>query len=672
MFKIYKFQIIFVLSFIFSFFIFSKSLAGYLTIPLNSFQVNSLFDHSLPNLTADGVFVRHDGSQWTSNITIGSCTPGSNCYDGHNGVDLDAIIGTDVLSAGAGIIQEATFNSCAGFYIRIWHPTVGYSTRYLHLSSPFIVSSGSVDRYDHIAESGDSGDPTCIMGAHLHFDVRNAQVGGQVMDPYGWSPVPGAPVQNDPWSYNQGYLWTTNPPSLNVPPVVSPPLQNFTPVSGTISQNTTWIAGNVYVINGTVTVNSGVTLTVEPGTIVKFNSSTSSISVFGSLLAQGTAGQNIYFTSIHDDSVGGDTNNNSNGTSPAQSDFTGIRFFSNSVGILDHISLTYGGNQLYGVLSNSGGTINIYNSHFSKNDPSIYQSSGSLGIGSSTIDNNPFYCGFFSICYGLKIDGGSLNLVGNTLLYNKTFIDARVNFTASGNQILGGLLGYMLSGTIYQNTSWSPQDYPLVISAISILPGITLNIQAGMVMKFVELLGGLSVYGILNVQGGQDNQVYFTSLYDNSVGGDTTNSGQPPSAGDWNSIRFFAGSSGTIENATIRYAGCYACQFYGLTSYGGVSNAGGNLNITDSKISNNYLYGIYHNGGTSAISGSSISNNTQYGINNTTLTSLNAQNNWWGTPTGPYHSTLNPNGGGNQISNNVNFSPWLAADPDEPPPIELP
>ena len=45
-----------------------------------------------------------------------------------------------------------------------------------------------------------------------------------------------------------------------------------TNVSGTIATDTTWSwAYSPYVVTDNVTVNSGVTLTVEPGVIVKFN-----------------------------------------------------------------------------------------------------------------------------------------------------------------------------------------------------------------------------------------------------------------------------------------------------------------------------------------------------------------------------------------------------------------
>jgi len=39
---------------------------------------------------------------------------------------------------------------------------------------------------------------------------------------------------------------------------------------------------------------------------------------------------------------------------------------------------------------------------------------------------------------------------------------------------------------------------------------------------------------------------------------------------------------------------------------------------------------------------------------------VNATNNWWGDPSGPFHPTSNPEGIGNEVSDYVNFEPWLS------------
>jgi len=60
-----------------------------------------------------------------------------------------------------------------------------------------------------------------------------------------------------------------------------------TDVSGVISSNTTWtLANSPYIVTGNILVNEGITLTIEPGVIVKFDSDTY-IKMEGTLTAVG-------------------------------------------------------------------------------------------------------------------------------------------------------------------------------------------------------------------------------------------------------------------------------------------------------------------------------------------------------------------------------------------------
>jgi hypothetical protein len=68
------------------------------------------------------------------------------------------------------------------------------------------------------------------------------------------------------------------------------------PPVGTITVDTTWtVAGGPYILSNNVTVASGVTLTLEPGVIVRFNQGLG-MTVQGRLLAEGTAENPIVFT----------------------------------------------------------------------------------------------------------------------------------------------------------------------------------------------------------------------------------------------------------------------------------------------------------------------------------------------------------------------------------------
>lgn len=94
--------------------------------------------------------------------------------NGHNGLDFRASIGTPVLSALGGTVQEINLGSAAncqyGKWVLVKHNN-GLSTLYAHLSSISVSSGQSVGTGDTIGYSGDTGYAT---GPHLHFTVYNS------------------------------------------------------------------------------------------------------------------------------------------------------------------------------------------------------------------------------------------------------------------------------------------------------------------------------------------------------------------------------------------------------------------------------------------------------------------------------------------------------------------
>jgi hypothetical protein len=77
-------------------------------------------------------------------------------------------------------------------------------------------------------------------------------------------------------------------------------------VSGLVTTNTTWTNDKIWVLNGKVVVDNGVTLTIEPGTIIKGKEGSGSLASAliiargGKINAVGTADNPIIFTSIND------------------------------------------------------------------------------------------------------------------------------------------------------------------------------------------------------------------------------------------------------------------------------------------------------------------------------------------------------------------------------------
>ncbi len=79
------------------------------------------------------------------------------------------------------------------------------------------------------------------------------------------------------------------------------------PVTANITQNTTWETGKVYTLESRIAVESGATLTIEPGVIIKGQAGTGAnatallIARGAKIMAEGTADAPIIFTSVADE-----------------------------------------------------------------------------------------------------------------------------------------------------------------------------------------------------------------------------------------------------------------------------------------------------------------------------------------------------------------------------------
>lgn len=94
----------------------------------------------------------------------------------HNGIDIAAPEGTEIMAARAGIIKTVGYNDICGNYIIIIHEN-NYETAYCHIKKILVVLNQQVQSGMIIATVGTTGMST---GPHLHFEIRNS---GESRDP---------------------------------------------------------------------------------------------------------------------------------------------------------------------------------------------------------------------------------------------------------------------------------------------------------------------------------------------------------------------------------------------------------------------------------------------------------------------------------------------------------
>ncbi len=310
---------------------------------------------------------------------------------------------------------------------------------------------------------------------------------------------------------------------------------------GTLSANGTWknwSANAPYAVTGNMIVAAGVNLTINPTTTIKLW--TAYLYVYGTLIANSTTGR-ITFTSLADDSVGGDTNGNGSASLPAAGNWRGIYLSpASGASVLNNCTISYAGALHLGYF-------NGYD-----RDTSLYVDSCNPVITGCTISD--------SATNGVELYASQAT-IQNTAFSNMGVSNYPVVFdttdtfpVTSGNSTSG--TGYngvgLAAGNITVSGTWNRPgaNFPyLMTGSLSLISGNTLTIDPGVTVK----ASGTSLYisGTLTALGTGALPITFSSR------------AASPAAGNWKGI-YLAPTAGAsaMSYVTINYAGAIHLGYF--------------------------------------------------------------------------------------------------------------
>lgn len=316
--------------------------------------------------------------------------------------------------------------------------------------------------------------------------------------------------------------------------------------SGVLAENQIWTNDNVYVVNGTLEIPYGTTLTIEAGTIIKLSGTNDyhgiNINGGGQLVANGTAQSPVTFTSTRDDSVGGDSMGDGPTVGMTDDYYSAITAHKDSKLTLNHA-----------VVRNAKVGVGVY---------CRYGSGARATIADSQLDSQVSIdaCPPQTISLvrnGFNVPNREPIDVRNSSVDNITITGINKNTFAGSNKsrVVKISDGYIPEGTIWTVSS---EDGAVILidKSMDVRSGGTLNVSAGTIIKInhTSLYGAITVSGVLNISGSSQSPVTLTSYRDDSIGGDSDGSVSSPAVNDYATAIEGRRGQITVTHASIRYA----------------------------------------------------------------------------------------------------------------------
>lgn len=220
-------------------------------------------------------------------------------------------------------------------------------------------------------------------------------------------------------------------------------------------------------------------------------------------------------------------------------------------------------------------------------------------------------------------------------------------------------VGTVVGGDYFTDQVWTKLGSPYIVSGeVHIADGYSLTIESGVTVNIAPDSSG-AIYinnGKLLIRGIGTERVSINGIQKFHISSSTVN----VSYADFNTTNpglILYWSNTNIDNSS--FTGSSGTGMYIWSS---------TVNIRDSKIYNNNISGIAvvpnasgRNPAKLFIHNSIIVNNGSYSIDNKSFGTVQAEDNWWGSPSGPNLT------GTDKISGNVVYTPWLEIEPDFTP-----
>jgi len=489
-----------------------------------------------------------------------------------------------------------------------------------------------------------------------------------------------------------------------------------------ISADMTWMADTgPYIVYESPTIDAGAILTIEPGTIIEFDYG-QSIIISGKLIIEGEPLNKVIFTSLYD--TGNDNSTayygdwqgikisagGSYDIKNSQISYAGTALASDDAnGTLDSVDVLHSQNGI-SLMNNSSADITNINIEDIISAGVSLNNSSKISMKSSKI-KNVYGGGVYVISDSIfTFENSDMeNIIGYLFLMysmstssiassHMTNLNDMIDVIGNShidleNSHIDTVSGQMMDLIENSSAYISNSSINNIGSGIEAYDNSSLDIESSTITNITS--GGWAAFSIFNnskanIVNSDIKNIFCSSVlqvfnasnlnFSSSTIKNTNGTMIEAFTSDWSG---YGSTSLTVTTSTISDGDTTGLEIFGIVdaniTNSKITNFLGDgiqvyqkptVNIDSSEISGNNN-GIESWGANLNIKNSMIVDNTLFGITNLQgddrFPMIEAANNWWGNASGPFNISTTTSGTANQVTDNVNFTPWLLTPPGQKP-----